>query len=73
MRDKDIILKILKDNQWHNVLEIMHRGKPGAIGWAVRSRISDLKRDGHMIESVLDKNGMAKYMLRRQNENTANS
>ena len=41
----------------------MQRGKPGAINWAVRSRISDLKRKGHNIRSWIDNNRQAVYQL----------
>jgi len=63
MTDGQIIIEILSDNRWHHVLDIMQRGKPGAINWAVRSRISDLKKKGCQIESRLDENGMAEYRL----------
>ena len=44
MTDTKIILEILKDRRPHHVLEIIQRGKPGAVAWAVRSRISDIRK-----------------------------
>ena len=61
--DCEIILQILSDGKPHNVIEIMQRGKPGAINWAVRSRVSDLKKKGHNIRSWIDKNRQAVYQL----------
>ena len=63
MTDCEIILQILSDGKPHNVIEIMQRGKPGCINWAVRSRISDLKKKGHNIRSWIDRNGQAVYQL----------
>lgn len=63
MTDCELVLKILSDGQFHNILEIMQRAKPGCINFAARSRISDLKRKGYQIESELDTNGCAKYRL----------
>jgi len=63
MKDWQIILNILSDLKWHNVIEIMQRGKPGAINWAVRSRIPDLKKKGYKIDSERDDNGCQKYRL----------
>jgi len=63
MTDCEIILQILSDFKWHNVIEIMQRAKPGCINFACRSRISDLKKKGYQIESEIDTNGQARYRL----------
>jgi len=63
LTDCEVILQILSDGRPHNVIEIMQRGKPGAINWAVRSRVSDLKRKGHDIRSWTGKNKQAVYQL----------
>ena len=63
MTDCEIILQILKDYQWHNIIEIMKQGKPFSVNWAVRSRVSDLKKRGCIIESRIGKNGQAEYKL----------
>ena len=65
----EIILNILKDCQWHHIIEICNKGKPGAINWAVRSRISDLKKSGYTIESRIAKDGQAEYKLVQQEIN----
>jgi hypothetical protein len=44
MTDSQLIMDILMDGQPHHVLEIIQRCKPGAVNWAVRSRISDIRR-----------------------------
>ena len=61
--DKELILSVLSDKKWHNVLEIITRCKPGCINWSVRSRISDLNRDGWAIESRIGGNRQAEYRL----------
>ena len=67
MTDSELILNILADGEWHNVITIMKQGKPGAINWAVRSRVSDLKKklrpEGYDIDSRIGENGQAEYML----------
>ena len=69
LTDCELIMLILTDGKWHNVIDIMRQGKPGAVNWAVRSRISDLNRKfsrdraGFFIESRIDVNRQAKYRL----------
>jgi len=63
MTDCEIILKILSDGEWHNIIEICYRGKPQAINWAVRSRISNLKQKGYNIISKIGKNRQGEYRL----------
>ena len=57
------ILNILKDYKWHNVIDIMQSKSDNRVNWAVRSRISDLKKKGFNIISLIDKNRQAKYKL----------
>jgi hypothetical protein len=64
MTDAEIILNILSDGNYHNILEIIHRAKPCCINFAARSRISDLRKKGYSIESEIDTNGCAKYRLK---------
>ena len=70
MRDKtdaEIIFEILMDMKPHNVIEIMHRGKPYAINWAVRSRIAEMRKklrpEGYDIKKKIDTNRQATYKL----------
>jgi len=63
MSDCSLILNYLSDGQWHNVIQIMEALKPGARNWAVRSRISNLKEKGHVIEKRIGENGCADYRL----------
>jgi len=63
MTDCAIILQILSDGKPHSVIEIMQRGKPGCINWAVRSRISDLRKKGYCIISWIGDNRQAVYQL----------
>lgn len=63
MTDSEIILNILSGGNWVNVIKIMEIGKPGCINWAVRSRISDLRKKGYNIISEIAENGCAKYKL----------
>ena len=63
MTDCEIILQILRDGRPHNVIEIMQKAKPGAINFACRSRVSDLKKKGHNIISWIGENRQAVYQL----------
>lgn len=62
--DEELVLSILWDRQFHHVLEIMDRGKPGARNWAVRSRVAGLRERGYDIETRIAANHMAEYRLR---------
>ena len=66
MTDSQIILSILEDYKFHHILEIIQRGKPGAANWAVRSRISDLRKKGYDIEMRIASDGQAEYRLKEQ-------
>jgi len=68
MTDSDLILSYLKCNPgWQNSADMQRNIKPGAVGWAMRSRIScDLNKRilpavGLRIESRKGGNGMAEY------------
>ena len=63
MTDCEIILAILKDHEWHNIVDIMRDAKPGAVNWAVRSRVSDLGKKGYKIDHRIGKNHCAEYRL----------
>ena len=58
-----LILSELQDGQWHSVIQLMMKLKPNSINWAVRSRISELKRKGHNIQSRIGGSGCAEYRL----------
>jgi len=64
MTNCEMILKVLKDGQWHHVLNIIQAVKPGAVNFACRSRISDLKKKGHSIERRIAADGQAEYRLK---------
>ena len=63
--DCELIYNVLKDGQWHNAVDICLICKPNAVNWALRSRISDLKKKLRKnmvdIKSKIDTNGCAKY------------
>lgn len=61
--DCDLILNALADGEWYNAIELHRTVKPGCVNWALRSRISDLKRKGYEIESRIDANKQAAYRL----------
>jgi hypothetical protein len=63
MTDCEIVLNILMDGKWWNVIDIMTAGKPGSKNWAVRSRIADLRRKGYKIEGLRGANGCQDYRL----------
>src|SRR3990167_3900037 len=70
MTDSDLILSYLQRYPgWQNAARMMKDMKPGCVGWAMRSRISDLNKklpqEGLMIESRIGKDGMAEYKLVR--------
>ena len=44
MTDIQAIMEVLSDRKPHHVLEIMNRVKPGAVNFAARSRISDIRK-----------------------------
>lgn len=64
-----LIFNYLLDEQWHNIINIMRDLKPGCVNWAVRSRISDLKKKflrynlPYEIENRIGENGQAEYKL----------
>lgn len=71
MTDCDLVFQYLLGRPgWHNAVDMMLELKPGAVNWALRSRISDLNRrgmpshpTGFRIESRLGENGCAEYRL----------
>lgn len=64
--DWKLILEILNDGLWHNAIELFNRCKPGCINWALRARISDLKKKGYNIESKIDDNKQGAYRWIKQ-------
>ena len=70
MTDSELILRYLQRFPgWQNSVDMSRTLKPGAVNWALRSRIScDLNNRilpplGLKIESRLGENGMADYKL----------
>ena len=68
MTDCKIILDLLSDGKWWNVIDLMHTAKPGAINFACRSRIADLRKKGFHIISEIAENGCAKYRWVQKSE-----
>jgi len=58
MTDIQAIMEVLSDKKPHHVLEIMNRVKPGAVNFAARTRISEIKKiielEGFTIKSTKD-------------------
>lgn len=46
----ELLLEILKDGKPHSIFEILERGK--GMNWAVRSRLSDLRKKGYKIDTL---------------------
>lgn len=70
--DNYLVMTVLVDGAWHNVIEIMRLKDNPQTGfvcrnWAIRSRISDIKKViicyGFTIDSLLDDNGCSKYRI----------
>ena len=57
----DILAYLQRYPGWNNAIKIMQDLRPGQIAWALRSRVSDLRRKGHIIDSRIGSNGMAEY------------
>ena len=66
MTDCELILNYLSDGQWHNGITMSKDLKPNCINWAYRSRISNLRQKGFVIERRLGENGCAEYHLVKQ-------
>lgn len=63
MSDCSLILGYLQDHEWHNGITMSKDLKPNCINWAYRSRISNLKEKGHIIDHRIGENGCAEYKL----------
>lgn len=63
MTDCELVLNYLRDGQWHNIIDMHIALKPNARNWACRSRVSDLRSMGHIIDRRIGKNGQAEYRL----------
>ncbi len=63
LSDCNLILNYLKDGEWHNAAVIMSDLKPGCYAWALRSRISNLRQRGYIIESRIGYNKLAEYRI----------
>jgi len=75
MNQKEEILNVLRDRQWHHHIAISQIVRPGSVGMAIAQQISKLKKkDGHDIESrIVSGTRMCEYKLLRTAEEVKNN